>query len=457
MPANRADNTPVHATVVSKATILAALSRALDLVEGQPPGHAIRTGHLAVRLGQTLGLPVEACEDLYYAALLKDSGCTNNSVRIQKIFGGDEHLAKRAVKLVDWSSTTESLKFAWLNTEKGQSLGAKLRRMAANLGPPTKVMNEVTEARCTRGAAIASMLNFRVGVAGAILYLDEHWDGKGAPYGKAGEDIPVLSRILGFAQTFEVFLATYGLHEAREMAIARKGSWFDPRIVDAVDKLVEDTGFWENLGDDQLVTDLMPQLQFQAVDSDVDGICEAFAMIVDAKSSFTAEHSTRVMQYSVRVAEELGFEPERVVALRRAALLHDIGKLGVPTGILEKPGKLDDTEFDRIKLHPEMGQKILGQIPGFEYAAEIASSHHEKLNGKGYWRGLAGDEISLDVRIVTVCDVFDALTAKRPYRDPMELPLVFKILDDDTGIAFDGDCVAALKTTVAKEQLSVAA
>ncbi|MBL8047556.1 MAG: HD domain-containing protein [Chthonomonas sp.] len=442
---------------VSKATILTALSRALDLVEGQPPGHALRTAHIAVRLAEALQMPEEAKEDLYFAALLKDSGCSNNSVRIQKIFGGDEHLAKRAVKLIDWSSTTESLKFAWQNTERGQTLVAKLRRMASNLGPPTKVMNEVTEARCTRGAAIASLLNFRVSVAGAILYLDEHWDGKGAPYGKREQEIPALARILGFAQTFEIFLATFGLTEALDMAKGRSGSWFEPQIVKALDAFANDSAFWEKIGDEDFSFEQLPQLHEQVLDSDVDGICEAFAMIVDAKSSFTAEHSTRVMQYSVALADHFDFEPHRRLNLRRAALLHDIGKLGVPTGILEKPGRLDATEFDRIKLHPENGYRILSEIPGFEYAAEIASSHHEKLDGTGYWQGKKGDELSLDVRIVTVCDVFDALTAKRPYRDPMPLALVHKILTDDIGVAFDGDCVAAIKEIVQEENLPIAA
>lgn len=429
----------------TKASILAALSRALDLVEGQPQGHATRTGFIALHLGEALGLDESSLEDLYFASLLKDSGCSNNSARIHKMFGGDEHLAKRAVKFVDWSSTTESLKFAWQQTESGRSLGAKLRRMASNLGPPAKVMNDVTMARCTRGATIAKMLEFNPEVAEAILYLDEHWDGKGAPYGKKGTDIPILSRILCFAQTFEVFLFAYGLDEARAMSLARRDKWFDPDIVNASQVFTERPEILEHLNDAESVYFKLPQLVRAAASSDLDGICEAFAMIIDAKSSFTSEHSTRVMTYSVAVAEQFGFDHLQLTELRRAALLHDIGKLGVPTGILEKPGKLEQEEFERIKLHPQFGEEILGRIPGFEPMAKIASAHHERLDGKGYWRGLTEAELSLDVRIVTACDVFDALTARRPYRDAMPVAQALGIMNKDIGSAFDGTCVEALQ------------
>ena len=182
----------------SKASILGALSQALDLVEGQPEGHALRTAKLALKLADLMGLSDQAKEDLYFAAVLKDSGCSNNAVRIQKMFGGDEFLAKRKVKLVDWTSNLESVKFAIAQTEAGNSIGAKLRRLAQNLGHPTKVMDEVTEARCTRGAMIAKMLGLNASVADAIQSLDEHWDGQGSPYKLKGDEIPLLARILCF-------------------------------------------------------------------------------------------------------------------------------------------------------------------------------------------------------------------------------------------------------------------
>jgi len=428
----------------SKASILGALSQALDLVEGQPEGHALRTAQIALRIADVLGLPDDEREDLYFAAVLKDSGCSNNAVRIHNIFGGDDHLIKRGVKLIDWTSPTESVKFAWRNTEAGRSLSAKLLRMASNARPPRQIMSEVTEARCTRGAAIAQMLSFRQAVADAIFCLDEHWNGQGAPTKRSGAAIPLLSRILSFAQTYDVFLATYGPDEANAMAHSRSAKWFDPDIVKAWAAV--DAGFLDVLGDPLFVARQLPQLDNRAVESDLDAICQAFAMIIDAKSSFTSEHSTRVMQYSVQLGAAYGFTQAHLADLRRAALLHDIGKLGVPTGILEKPGRLDVEEYERVKLHPKFGHEILGRIPSFEYMAEIASCHHERLDGKGYWRGLSAEHLSLDVRIVSVCDVFDALSADRPYRDAMPLEKVWVIMDQESGPSLDPGCVAALKS-----------
>lgn len=440
----------------TKAEILSALSHALDLVEGQPEGHAERSARIALRLGQQLGLETATLNNLYFAALLKDSGCSNNAVRIAKMFGGDEHLSKKAVKLIDWTNAFESVKFAYQYTEVGQSLGSKLRRMAANIGPPGQVMNEVTEARCTRGAAIAARLGFGLDVADAVLYLDEHWDGQGAPYGKRGDEIPLMAQILCLAQTFEVFMVAFGLTNAYDMLEDRRGKWFSPELCDAMQALEGEDAFWAG----QEACDMAPFRHLldesAALDADIDSICEAFAMIIDAKSSFTAEHSSRVTQYAVRMALTFGFDELQIQTIKRAGLLHDIGKLGVPTTILEKPGRLDEAEFARVREHPRHSDAILRPIPTFSAIAELASSHHERLDGRGYWRGLGADQLPLDARILTAADVFDALTARRPYRDAMPVSEALAIMRRDEGTAFDGACLAALSDLFEDKQLAAA-
>jgi len=428
----------------SKAGILAALSLALDLVEGQPEGHSIKSCGIAQRIATEIGLSEQQHEDLFYAALLKDSGCSNNSVRIHKVFGGDDILVKKGVKFVDWSSPIESLKYGISVTEVGNTLGAKLRRVAANIGPPNKVMNEVTEARCTRGAAIARKLGFSSDVASAIHGLDEHWDGKGSPYGNKGSDIPLLARILCIAQTMEVFVVAFGVPQTYEMIRTRKGKWFDPELVDACTAFEHETDFWEELAGLNYKSVEPVWLESAALDADIDAICEAFAMIIDAKSAFTAEHSTRVAQYAVDLGRHMGLPEEELVLLKRAGLMHDIGKLAVSSSILEKPGKLDEKEFDVIKTHPKHSYQILNRISSFDDIAQIASAHHERLDGRGYWQGLRGDQIGLHTRLMTVSDVFDALSAKRPYRDAMPLDKVFSIMVGDSGTAFCPDCISAL-------------
>jgi len=441
----------------SKAQILAALSKALDLVEGQPDGHAVRTCALSLRIGQLYGLSEKELSDLFFVAILKDCGCSNNSVRLQKIFGGDEVLMKRDVKLIDWTSTKENVKFAFAYTEPGKNWIAKLRRLSSNLGTPKSIMDEVTQARCTRGAAIARKLGCSEAVATGIHSLDEHWDGKGSPYGFKGDAVPVLSRIVCFAQTFEVFMLAFGLEAAFLMAHERSGTWFEPEIVSLCESLRGDRAFWESVGDATYAKIVPVSLSAAAIEADVDAICEAFAMIVDAKSSFTAEHSSRVAEYSVLIGRELGFGAQQLVELRRAGLLHDIGKLAVSTSILEKPGALSDEEFAVIRSHPKHSYEILNRIESFSEIAALASAHHERLDGRGYWQGLGADQLSVEMRIMTVADVYDALSAKRPYRDALPFEKCREIMEKDSGSAFDPECLAALWSGLLEDSGRIAA
>lgn len=431
----------------SKAEILAALSHALDLVEGQPEGHALRTSVIATRLAEQLGLDTETRHGVFFASVLKDSGCSNNAVRVHKIFGGDELATKRAVKTIDWTSTVENVRFTLHHTERGQGISAKLKRMAANIGPPIAIMNQVTEARCTRGAMIARMLGFDESVAEAVHQLDEHWDGKGSPYGAKGDEIGILGRIVCLAQTAEVFAATYGVGASVDVVSKRAGTWFDPEVAKCFGSLAREESLWNAVAEATFVNVVPNGLRDEVAEADLDAICQAFAMIVDAKSSFTAQHSARVAEFARQIAGCMGLGAEQERTLWRAGLLHDIGKLGVSTGILDKPGKLDEDEFSRVKNHPRLGFEILGRIGGFDTFAKVASGHHERLDGRGYWRGLAGEEISLETRIMTVADVYDALSAARPYRGALPHEECRAIMERDRGTAFDHDCLDALWAT----------
>lgn len=431
----------------STGEVLAALSQALDMVEGQPAGHAFRTSRISHAIALKLGLQEQSCVDAFFASLIKDSGCSNNSVRIHKIFGGDELLKKQAVKLVDWSNPVHSIKYALSHIEWGDSIPQKLQKFASIIGPPSKIMNEVTEARCTRGAAIALELGFNFEVASAIQALDEHWDGKGSPRGTKGQAIPVLAQILCIAQTMEVFVTTFGLPATEIMLEARKGRWFSKELTRLGIELVHDVPFW-----DDHFRHVNGETVPYPVDKDelrrntpLDTVCHVFARIIDAKSTFTGEHSTRVTAYAVELAEYFQFERSRIQTLEQAALLHDIGKLGVPNSILEKPSKLTDEEFTQVKLHPRLSANILSSIRGWDRVTEIASAHHERLDGRGYWQGLTAEQLDLDMRILTVSDVFDALTAKRPYREPMAKEEAIALMRKDEGTAFDPECLRALE------------
>lgn len=172
------------------------------------------------------------------------------------------------------------------------------------------------------------------------------------------------------------------------------------------------------------------------------------------KDESTEEHTRRVAMRAVQVGEELGLAPGRLRALAIGGLLHDMGKLSVPERILKKPAALEQDEFDVIKRHPEWGIKLLRELGGFPASVlELVLSHHERLDGKGYPRGLQGNTIGLDTRILTVCDVYDALVSPRVYRVAWSNEAAVGLLHDEIGTAFDERCVAALERVLGREEL----
>lgn len=187
------------------------------------------------------------------------------------------------------------------------------------------------------------------------------------------------------------------------------------------------------------------QQAIMADDNYLDDIAAAFAKVIDAKSPYTSGHSDRVALFTDLIAEEMGIDAEGRRFLKRAALLHDIGKLGVSNSVLDKPGKLEGEEWVQMKRHSEFSELILSRIHAFSDAAIIGGAHHERLDGKGYPRGLTAEAIPMEVRIVSTADVFDALTADRPYRSAMPISKALSILWEGAGQSHDPVCIEALE------------
>jgi HD-GYP domain-containing protein (c-di-GMP phosphodiesterase class II) len=175
----------------------------------------------------------------------------------------------------------------------------------------------------------------------------------------------------------------------------------------------------------------------------------ALTVRLAAKDASTEEHTRRVAMLAVEIGERLGLSPTRLRSLAIGGLLHDIGKLSVPDSILQKPGPLDDDEFDVVKLHPERGRELLNELGGFdETVRRLVLDHHERLDGSGYPRGRAGAELDLATRILSVCDVYDALVSPRVYRAAWPRKKALALLRDESHTAFDPRCVAALEQLV---------
>lgn len=434
---------------VPLSEIISALSYALDLTEGQPMGHSVRACMIGMRLAQQIGMSVDEQADLYYALLLKDAGCSSNASRLFHILNADEIRAKGDVKTTDWTRVGwESLHYALTHVATGMPFLQRMQRLFQVASTQQQDSCTLVKIRCERGSYIAKQLGFSDSIAAGIYNLDEHWNGRGYPDGLRKQEIPVFSRIANLGQTLDVFLAAKGADAAMEAAKKRSGRWFDPELVKAAASLARSGALWKGLDDEDLVrkvASLEPEhRRMTANENSIDKICSAFAEVIDAKSPFTYRHSNGVADAAMEIGQWFGMNPKSLKQLRRAALLHDIGKLSVPNSILEKPGKLTSEEWVSVKKHPYYTLEILKKIPGFERLSEDAAAHHEKLDGSGYWRGWGSEQLSRFARILAVADIFDALHAKRPYRDGLPLEKVFQMLRSDAPHALDLPTVEAL-------------
>ena len=164
----------------------------------------------------------------------------------------------------------------------------------------------------------------------------------------------------------------------------------------------------------------------------IENVMVSLAYILEAKDKYTVGHTQRVSAYAVKLASKMGLDEDRIEKLRMAGLIHDIGKIGVPEVILNKPGKLTEEEFELVKNHTVIGGNICRPLVNFSDLYDMIRHHHEKLNGSGYPDGLKEDEISVEARILSVADVFDALYSDRPYRSKMPLDKVIEILREES-------------------------
>ncbi len=435
---------------IKVSELVAALSYALDLTEGQPMGHSARACILGMRIAAEVGMEVDRRAELYYTLLIKDAGCSSNASRMFHIIAADEVRAKADVKTTDWTRIGwDSLQYALGHVATGKPFFERIRTLARVARHRPADSQTLVKIRCERGASVALQMGFSQRVADGIYSLDEQWNGAGYPHHLRGDAIPLYSRIALLAQTLEVFWRQAGPDRAIEVARHRSGRWFDPLLVRAAASLARRGFLWSGLDSPTLledVRDLEPvEFRLQLSSARMDAICQALAEVVDAKSPFTYRHSNGVADAAVKIARTLALSESEVVTLRRAALLHDIGKLSVPNTILEKPGKLDEAEWHVVRQHPFYSFEILRRIPGFAELSEIAACHHERLDGKGYFRGYDASQLSRPARILAVADVFDALAARRPYRDALPLEKVFAIMDADAGRALDPASLTALK------------
>jgi HD-GYP domain-containing protein (c-di-GMP phosphodiesterase class II) len=412
--AGRREEQPLRA-----AELVGALSLATDLGTGQPLEHALRTAVLAVRLGELAGASKEELADAYYVALLHGSGCTSNSHEATQLFGEDI-MHRAAFFLIDPADPEQVVAFYRNHVGPGRPTEVREQMIAAALSSPDRA-RESFAAMCEVAQRFARWLELGPGVDGALEYVFSRWDGKGPGAGVGGEALPLPARLLHVARDYSLFLSAAGADDARTVLERRAGAAYDPRLADLAARHfadvcaeLDDTRMWEHA----LQSEPFPHVKLSG--DRIDAGFAAFAALTGLKSPWLREHSTGVADLAEAAAWRLGLPAEDVAFLRRAALASDLGRVGVSNAIWEKPGPLGFGEWERVRLHPHFSERAFAQSQALAPIGSLAGSHHERLDGSGYHRGLRGSALETTGRILAAADCYTAMREARPYRPALE-------------------------------------
>ena len=404
---------------IRAAEAIGALSLATDLGTGQPLEHALRTAVLAVRLGELAGVSPQELADTYYVALLHASGCTSNGHEAAQLFG-DDVAHRAAFFLIDTTNREEVLAFyrAWVGLGRDPSVrAAMLEDAIANAGPRARASFATM---CEVAQRFAGWLGLDPGIQDALEFVFARWDGQGFPDAR-GDEIPLPMRLLHVARDVSLFLTAAGPDEARAVLERRVGAAYDPRFVEVAlpsfDDLLADldeTRMWEQA----LEAEPFPTIWIAG--ERVDSAFRAIAALTGLKSPWFRDHSTGVAELAEAAAWRMGLSSEAVTLVSRAALAHDLGRIGVSNAIWEKPGPLGFGEWERVRLHPHYTERAFAQSTSLAPIGLVAGSHHERLDGSGYHRGTRAPALEQAARILAVADCYGAMREARPYRAALD-------------------------------------
>jgi HD-GYP domain-containing protein (c-di-GMP phosphodiesterase class II) len=400
------------------AELMAALSLATDLGLGRPLEYELGVCLGALEVADRVGCSAEECSDVYYVALLAHLGCTGAARYFASWVGGDEIHFQRGVQVLGpVSEPSEDLRYFIRRLADDRPLPERARLVAKMLAGGEKQAELMAANLCEGASLLAHRLGMPDAVARALGQLMERWDGKGLPGEVGGE---AISRPLRIVRVVHDLVA---IAHSRDRAAAvaalkrRRGRGYDPAIVDAAltepDALLRAADVpdaWER------VIDAEPQPVATISTAGLASVARAFGEFADIKLDFLSGHSTRVAELAATAAEALGCSRAEASEVRAAGFLHDVGRVGVPNGIWDKPGPLSASEQERVRLHAYYTERVLERSGALASLALLSGSHHERLDGSGYHRGAAAAQLSVEARLLAAADVYDAMTHDRPYR-----------------------------------------
>ncbi len=399
------------------ADLLSALSLATDLAMAFPPETALRTCLLAVQIGRELRIPEEQLADLYYVPLLRHIGCTSYSHEEAVAFGGDDNTTRRDFTGIDVGRLTVVLGTAFPRLGAGEGLAGRARAISSFLAQGPNQWRKVVTAHCDASARLAQQLGMGAGVIDGLNDIFERWDGKGQPRGVEGEAISLAARVTHFAHTVILQLWRSDAVGARAMVRHRAGSEFDPALAELFLRRFHE--FLQPVAAESVwdaALDAEPAVRPWLPASRLDDIARACADFSDLKSPFTLGHCRGAAELVEASGRALALKEGEILSLRRAALLHHLGRVSVANGIWDKPGRLNAGEWERVRLYPYHSERIAARSAVLRPLAPLAGSVQERLDGSGYHRGLPAAVLSTEARLLAAADAYQAMTEERPHR-----------------------------------------
>ncbi|MEO7588679.1 MAG: HD domain-containing phosphohydrolase [Arachnia sp.] len=435
---------PAGDVLPRRAEVLAGLSVAIDLGLGQPAEHMLRSATIACRLADRMGLDAEQRGTIYYATLVMWIGCHADSQEYARWFG-DDIAVRREAFLVDWSGVPY-MRFLLGHVAKGEPLPQRVKVMATLFRDARGQLGHMIHSHCASAAALARHVGLPSEVANRLAFTFERYDGQGLPVGVSGDSIPIEMRVGQLADVAEVHHRMFGLDAARSMIRSRRGGQFDPMVVDAALASSEEIFAPAPDGDAwREALENAPDHHVRLTDESVDELVCAIGDFVDLKCPFTLGHSRAVAALASSAGESLGVAAGDVRTLRRAGHLHDLGRLGISNQVWSNPAGLNSSEWERVRMHPYLTERVLDRIPGLGAVCAVARAHHEHLDGTGYPLGLSGSMLGQSERILAAAVAYQSALEPRPYRaelDPQQA--MVRLRSRSASGALDPDCVEAV-------------
>lgn len=400
------------------AELMGALSLATDLGMGQPLEQALRTCLIALALGERLGLRNEQLSEVYYVALLRFLGCTADAHDTALMAGGDDIALRTAIAPVLGGAPREFVSQVMPKIGAGRGALPRALLIARMIAIGRKTGREGVRAHCELAENLAQRIGLPDGVRAGLEAAFEHWNGQGAPNALHGEAIPLAARVVFVARDVEILRRLLGPEQMLSAVRRRRGATYDPAVASA---------FLEHSGDVlaaaqtpspwEAALSREPEPRPWVTEARLDSVLGAFADFADVKSPFTPGHSRGVAALAAAA------RPADGTSLRRAGLLHDLGRAAVTNGVWEKHDSLSEGEWEHVRLHPYYSERILERVPRLRPLARLAGMHHERQDGSGYHRGSSGAEIPAAARVLAAADAYQAMTQTRPHRAAMAAPI----------------------------------